>query len=256
MRALIIFISFAVLSFSLTESSHANPLADTLFIKANKLYQEGDYEKAVELYDKVDSLGLQSPELYFNTANAYFRSNKLGKARLYYERALILAPLDRDIKKNLSFLESLLSDRFEEVPELFLKTWMKAFFNLFHSDTWAIFSLIGFALFFTGGLVYIFVKAVTLRKTGFYAAIIFLLLSVSCFFISKYRFRTVNDPGTAIIMEGSQLVKSAPRQSGKDLFILHEGAKVWISNELDDWSEVLISDGRKGWVPRSAIEEI
>ena len=62
---------------------------DTTFLKANQLYQEGKYELAAELYLSYEERGLQSSELYFNAGNAFFRSNKLGKARLFYEKALL-----------------------------------------------------------------------------------------------------------------------------------------------------------------------
>ena len=92
---------------------------DSLFRKANNDYQNSDFEDAINLYLEIDSLGYHSAELYYNTGNAYFRSNKLGKARLYYEKAMLLKPNDDDIRNNLTYTESLLTDRFDEVPVLF-----------------------------------------------------------------------------------------------------------------------------------------
>ncbi|MCF8381633.1 MAG: tetratricopeptide repeat protein [Bacteroidales bacterium] len=235
---------------------HATPETDTLFEKANKLYQQAEYESAIQLYSQIDSLGYKSADVYFNMANAFFRSNKLGKARLYYERALLISPSDEDIKANMEFLESMLSDRFDVVPEFFLKTWLRKIILGFHPDNWMIVSLIFFTIFLAGGMVYIFLRSAATRRIGFFVALISFLFSVSSYGLSYISYKKVSDPSTAVIMEASQVVKSAPRQSGKELFILHIGSKVYIENSIDTWKEIRISDGRKGWVPSESIEEI
>jgi len=234
----------------------ANPEVDTLFEKANNLYHQSEYESAIQVYAKIDSMGYQSPEVYFNMANSYFRSNKIGKARLYYERALLLDPSDEDISANMEFLESMLSDRFDIVPEFFVKTWARKIILGFHPNNWMIISLIFFTIFLLGGLVYIFLKSSSVRRIGFFVALPAFLLSVMCYGLSYISYHKVSEPQSAIIMEDSQVVRSAPRQSGKELFILHLGSKVHIENSIDTWNEIRISDGRKGWVPVESIEEI
>ena len=65
-------------------------IPDSLFYKANEKYQEGKYEDAIQLYQEIISEGYESPVLYYNLGNSFFRSNKLGKSRLFYEKALKL----------------------------------------------------------------------------------------------------------------------------------------------------------------------
>lgn len=229
---------------------------DSIFQAANQLYQEGKYEEAVNLYLTIDSMDVEAASLYYNIGNAYFRSNKLGKARLYYERALLLRPFDEDLRSNLKYLESMLADRLDEVPEFFIKRWMRSFVHVIHSNTWAMMSLLSFLIFFLGGLAYIFSKTIRMKKTGFFVSVVFIILSLLFFGLGRKNYNQSVEPGTAIVMEESQLVKSSPRTSGKDLFILHSGTKVWLENSLDSWVEIRISDGRKGWVPVSSVEFI
>lgn len=229
---------------------------DSVFQEANQLYQEGNYEEAANLYARLDSLGLRSSEVYFNAGNACFRSNKLGMARLYYERALLMDPADKDIQSNLEYLESLLTDRLDDVPVFFLRKWINKLLNIFNPDTWAILAIVFFFLFFSGMMIYIFVKPVNLRKTGFFLGLIFLLLSTASLLSGRRNAARIENPGTAVMMEGSMVVRSAPRLSGKELFILHEGTRVWLENGLDGWIEIRISDGRKGWVPEKSLEKI
>ncbi len=229
---------------------------DSLFRKANDDYQNSNFEDAINLYLKIDSLGYRSAELYYNTGNAYFRSNKLGKARLYYEKAILLKPNDDDIRNNLTYTESMLTDRFDEVPVLFFVRWYRKMVAAFHPGTWTKLSLLLFGISFAGFILYIFTRKIRLRRLGFYSGLFFFLFSMICLLFAFQRDRQINHPGTAIIMSPSQTVKSAPRESGKDLFVLHEGTKVHINSSLEGWDEIIVSDGRKGWIPSTSIEEV
>jgi SH3-like domain-containing protein len=52
-------------------------------------------------------------------------------------------------------------------------------------------------------------------------------------------------------------VKSTPAQNGTDLFILHEGTKVTITDSsMKDWKEIRIADGKEGWIESNQVEEI
>ena len=98
---------------------------DSLFQSANSLYQEGRYEAALENYREIASSGFESSDLYYNMGNASFRSNNIGYAILYYEKALNLEPSHEYASHNLEFAARYRVDTFEEVPELFLRTWIR-----------------------------------------------------------------------------------------------------------------------------------
>ena len=61
---------------------------------------------------------------------------------------------------------------------------------------------------------------------------------------------------SAVVMTASTAVKSSPDKSSTDLFVLHEGTVVTITDRLDGWCEVVIADGKKGWVEGRKIEII
>src|SRR5690606_34875555 len=103
---------------------------------------------AMETYLQVLNSRVSSAEVYFNLGNACFRSNKYGKARLYYEKALLISPRDPAIKANLAFTETLLTDKFEQVPVFFLRKWMIILRNSMHPNTWAVLSVLIFFVAF------------------------------------------------------------------------------------------------------------
>jgi SH3-like domain-containing protein len=51
-------------------------------------------------------------------------------------------------------------------------------------------------------------------------------------------------------------VKSTPAEKGSDLFVIHSGLKVSITDHLNEWVEIRLPNGEKGWVLLSQIEEI
>ena len=61
----------------------------------------------------------------------------------------------------------------------------------------------------------------------------------------------------AVIMRPVISVKSSPSaESSKDLFILHEGTKVRIIDEVGSWNNIELADGRQGWILAEDIEVI
>ena len=52
-------------------------------------------------------------------------------------------------------------------------------------------------------------------------------------------------------------VKSTPSKNGTDLFILHEGTKVNITDgTMRDWKKIRVADGKEGWIETREIEVI
>ncbi len=230
--------------------------ADSLFLKGNDLYAKGQYQDAIEIYENIISLGYESPELYLNTGNSYYKKNIVARAILNYEKALMLAPNDIDIKYNLELANRLVIDKIEVLPVFFITGWIKSIRNLFSSDIWAIVSLSAFiiALFFIS--IFLYSRNFSLKKISFWVGFFIILLS-GISYIFSYQQKQKNLSGnTAIVMNPSVTVKSSPDDSGTDLFVIHEGTKICIEDQISDWKEIKLSDGSKGWLKTEDMEVI
>lgn len=244
----------AILLFLATPVLAQNP--DALWEQANHAYATGDYPAAIEQYDSIRREGYASARLYYNMGNAYYKDNQIGKAILYYNKALRLDPGNDDIKHNLTVANTYVRDRIESVPEFFLKTWARDVMYWAGSDTWAVLSLVFFGVTLALVLLYLLGNRMSQRKAGFYGAVVFLLLSVGALVFASIERRKILNPDEAVIMITAAPVKSEPNPASKDIFVLHEGTKVRIAGELGDWREIVIADGNRGWIEMKSIELI
>ena len=238
-------------------ASAAHAPADSLWDAATAAYSEGNWEGALTAWQEIEGSGLESPELYYNMGNAFFKASDYAHAILYYERALKLDPSYSDARFNLEFARESVQDRIESVPEFFLKTWVRKLGYLFSSDAWAVLFLILLALALGGGLMFLLGSGSGARRTGFFAGIAALLLAFCCLGFASSQKAAYNRADSAVVTVPVSSVRSSPgAESAKDLFVLHEGTKVRILDEVGDWWNIELSDGRQGWIPSSDLELI
>ena len=222
----------------------------------NKAYIEGNYDKAIEEYTAILDGGEYSMKLYYNLANAYFKAGANGKAILYYNKALRIAPSQEDIRHNLALAEAQTKDRIAVIPEFFLNRWLRTLRNSMSCTAWSVLSLVWFGVLLAFGVLFLLASQVRWRKVGFYGALCAFVLFVATTSFAVSSRNDMLSHNEAIVMGTAISVKSSPDRSATDLFVLHEGTKVKVLTEVDEWVEVVIADGKKGWTERKNIEEI
>lgn len=245
-----------VLQFVLAPMSGSAASVESLWSRANGAYADGDYAGALVLYDSIEQRNMVSADLFYNMGNAYFKNGDTGWAMLYYKKAERLSPSDEDIKYNINIVQNYVKDRIEEVPELFITRWWGAIRGLMSSDGWAVLSLVLLALTLAGLLLYVLPLMMRYRKLGFGIMVVGVLMTLLSMVFAAQQRRLVTDSDEAVVVVSSVSVKSSPNATSKDIFIIHEGTLVRVVETLDDWSEVVIADGNKGWVLSSSIERI
>ncbi|MFA5974086.1 MAG: SH3 domain-containing protein [Lentimicrobiaceae bacterium] len=229
---------------------------EQLAAQAAKAYNNKQYPEAITLYDKIIADGYESYALYYNLGNAYFRNNQNAPAVLYYEKALKLSPNNEDIKHNIEVVNSKLSDKVEQVPELFYKRWWKQLLNIMDIDAMAITNIILLTLALLLFSIYIAVSGILIRKLSFWTGIaFFLLFSIGIIAASQRNYYLTNNH-EAVIFEPTVNIKSSPDENSKDIFVLHEGTKVTLLDVVSNWQEIRIANGSTGWIKTSDIRNI
>jgi hypothetical protein len=188
--------------------------------------------------------------------NACFKNHDIKQAILYYERAKRLAPNDEDIDFNLNLTRSLIFDKVEAVPELFLITWGKAIRDWMTVRGWSWWGISSFVAMLILGLLFLFVRNMRVRRLAFGLSAFFFVLGITSFTFGYLQKSNIQRTDEAIVFAPSVTLKSSPDDSGNNLFILHEGIKVRIEDRIGDWCEVRIADGNKGWMRANELEII
>lgn len=234
----------------------SHELPDQLWDKANTAYLNADYHTAIEVYERILTQGLVSAKLYYNLANAYFKEGNIGKSILFYNRALRLVPGNEDVRYNLAVAEAMTKDKIEEIPEFFLTTWMRGLRHTMGCTSWSILSLILLAAMLALLMIYLLAQRIGLRKAGFYGTLAAFVLFVLTTWFALLERREILSRNEAVVMVASSAVKSSPDNAATDLFMLHEGTTATVTATLDNWCEITLADGKKGWIECRKIEII
>lgn len=257
MKARLIYLNFLFILFNLQIVKGANENdALKIYHQANIAYQKLDYETSIRLYEQLIKNKSISEEVYFNLGNSYFKAGNFAKAILNYERAKKLDPDDEDANFNLKIASLKVVDKIENVPQIFYKKWINQFSVMFPADTFSIVLIILIWLLFASATFYITANSVTGKKFSFILIICFLFLSGIGVVMASRSYAIARLDKQSIIMSTSVYVKSSPDEKGNDLFILHEGTKVDILDELNNWRKIRIANGSIGWMKVDEMEII
>ena len=238
-------------------SAQPSAYADSLWTAGVAAYTDGDWTAAAKAWSDLRSLGLESPQLYCNLGNAFFKQDDLARAILNYERALKLDPSYADARYNLAFAQTQLQDKIEAVPEFFLTAWSRKICWLLPSDTWAALFIVMLAVTLGCVLLFLLGRSVAARRSGFIAGIVALLLAALCLSFAFWQRSDYRKADSAIVTRAVVTVRSSPgRDSAKDLFVLHEGTRVKLLDTVGAWHNIELADGRQGWMSEDDLEVI
>ncbi|MGL4363667.1 MAG: tetratricopeptide repeat protein [Bacteroidales bacterium] len=228
---------------------------DTLWQQANIFYTQGKFAEATDLFEEIEKKGICNALLFYNMGNSFFKQNEIAKSILYYERALRLAPHDEDTQYNLARSNDQIVDKIEPLPEFFVVSWIKSFRKLISIDAWAIIGITLFTVVLSLCLITFFLNF-SHKKILLFIAIISLLVSCLSTTIAFYEYKEFSNHTAAIVSSPVTSVKASPTSGGIDLFILHEGTKVFIMEVISEWVKIKTADGNQGWIIANALEVI
>ncbi|HEY0262577.1 MAG TPA: tetratricopeptide repeat protein [Chitinophagales bacterium] len=240
-----IFIVFSLLFCAALRAENAA----ALFAQANAAYQKNDFSTAILKYEKLVAQKNNSAMIYYDLGNAYFKSGNLAQAILNYERAERLDKFDEDIHHNLEYARKKTVDQMESQPIISEKV-----FGVLSAFSWKILALALVWFGFAGFVLFLFVP--NLKNTGAYLGVTFLLFAGITFWFGKEQGSYELKCHFRIVTNAEAYVKSSPDDSSTDLFLLHEGAKVQVFDEVGNYQKIRIADGRVGWVLKSESTKI
>lgn len=224
--------------------------------QASNHYRNGEFDKAIVIYEQLRQDNYEGSSLYYNLANSYYRIGKLGYAILNYERALKLTPSDEDVKHNLAFANLNTVDRIQPLPTFFLFEWWESLLASLSINGWTYTALIFYLLLLVLIVIYFFAKTISQQKLILFSGLgvlVVLILTISLLIVKINREQIVIG---GVVIERSITVKTSPDSQSTDAFVIHEGLKVNLEDQLDEWIKIRLADGKVGWIEKTAVERI
>lgn len=222
------------------------------FAAAKAAYQEGRYEEAAKLYESMVSSGVDDVSVYYNLGNAYAAQGLLGRAILWYQRALLQDPGSEDIRANLSLARRNAAERAEPprvgpLPRGPEDRWT----GVYTPRELTSFALYGYSAFLAALLLALLSRARKRRTLMMiFGAGALLGASVAVVFgvASWERAGEIEEENRAVVLGKNTSIKRGPIESAETLFALPEGEIIAIEEVRDGWGLVRLSGRPEGWV--------
>ena len=229
---------------------------EVTFENANSAYNAGQFENAVMLYKDILESGQHSAELYYNLANSYYRLNQVGESIFYFEKAKQLKPLDEDINVNSAFAQNMAIDAVEVLPKSQITQLIEKIIDLFSQDGWGYFIvLLTWLLALSWGL-YLWNKVPVFKRTFFVSTIILVLILIGSIPTAVIKSSNAADTTYGILFNKKIEVWAEPNSRAEVLFLLHEGTKVQMLDQLQEWQKIRIANGSDGWLKDGKLRSI
>jgi len=227
---------------------------EALFNRATEAYNAGDYQKAIDNYLEILEDGQHSAELYYNLGNTYYKLNQIAPSIYYYEKALLLKPNDAEITNNLAYAQNMTLDAIDTMPETGLSKIYQNVVGFLSFDQWAYVGVVFMVLFVLLYIAFYYFRYSSRKRIAFITSIITLLICIVSVVFAFLQYNKFKADGPAIVFANESSVKSEPNKRSQEAFALHEGTKVNVLDELNDWKKIRIADGTTGWIPSEDIK--
>lgn len=259
MKALLVTVAVSAAALILVSVAYAEESSDMdTFVAAGLFYEEGNYEEAARTYEHLVGLGYEDATLYYNLANAYYKSEDAGHAILNYLRASRLAPFDEDIETNLSFVRGQLdspNSREATTPAL---VQISEFVPWITFNQAAVATLSSWMVF--GMLCVLYLRVKRLRESmalGRVAAVAVLCIFIFGSITIGKHMEGLHWEQVAVVTAESTGVFRGPRESGEPRFSLDAGSEVRLIEARGAWWKIGIFDtGVEGWIAGANAETV
>ena len=221
---------------------------ESIFSEANELYNKGSYIEAINNYKEIIKNDFHSAELYYNLGNAYYRLDSIASSVYYYEKALQLNPNDREIIDNLELINKTLVDEIDPITIPLIESILNSISNIFYFETWGYISIFFSFLIVALFLSYYFANSSRIKR------LTFVLLCISSIFMlvslingNKGYNNYINNE-YAVIYSYETDLKTEPNYRSETLFMLHEGTKIQVLENYNNWIKIRLVNGQVGYI--------
>ncbi len=212
--------------------------ADGTFESGNAALAAGDLAAAEAGYRGALSTGETGGPVWYNLGNVLYREQKVGGAILAWRIAAMRLPRDPDIQANLEFARRSVRDKLDvPSPHPTLAPWQVALTP--DEGMWLGGACAGLGL----GLLAARRRYPHLPLVGAGISLVVLGAVAGMGGVADAEL-----PPVAVVL-APEVTATSDLGGGVDLFTLHAGAEVLTVEEEAGKVQILLPDGRRGWIP-------
>lgn len=226
---------------------HADPIDPSTALKTK------DYAALARLYQgEIDKSPTPTSTMYYNLGVAYMLMGQKAEAVKHYEMALYLEPTCSEARDNLNLIYKNAPNSLGDGRSPLSKIFDPLCYAL-PMGTWAILALILFALALSALVLYALSKTPRNKRVGFYSAsalMLLVLLANAAIGHQRY-YRTALEH--SLTLRDVTSLFSTPEPDAEVLATLPALSSLPFMGERGDWLEVVLRDGRRGWVRKTEV---
>lgn len=229
---------------------------EIIFEEAINSYHDKDYQTALEKFSLIENEGVINADLYYNIGNCYFRINEVGKAILYFKKALKVESDHKAARRNLEYALTFTKDKQDSENENVIRSfWLKAF-DSFSINFLAIITLFIFAIIIMLICLMIIYYRNREKTVPIFITTILIFLFSAFLIISLLKWQEFHKTDEAILLSTSAIGYSGPGEDFTRVFTIHEGMIFTIERNEDNWSLIKLENGLGGWIKKDTFVRI
>ncbi len=231
------------------------PRAQERAAEGNRAYESGRWDDAIEAWQQAIDAGLDHEVILYNLGNAWFKKGRIGKAILFYRRALRMNPRDGAARSNLQ--RAMAQVRDEALQPLSLPIFLRPLewiYGRLSLNEWTMVSLALWWLLILVAALRGWWRPSWLQGRGLlwvFGLLLLFAVSMTALHLRRERLRH-----EAVVVAEEVEVRSGPGDDYRLSFKIHEGLPVFIDRREGDWTRIHLGGELVGWVPSDRIEEI
>ena len=164
--------------------------------------------------------------------------------------------MDEDININSAFAQNMAIDAVEVLPKSQFTLMEEKTIELFSQEGWAyVIVFMAWLLVFFWGL-YLWNKAPVIKRTFFVSTLVLGLLLIGSLFIAVVKSSITAETTYGILFDEKIEVWAEPNSRAEVLFLLHEGTKVQMFDQLQEWQKIRIANGSEGWIKNAKVRSL
>lgn len=226
------------------------------FDKVNETFQKEHFKEAIEGYLALTQFYDNSPELYFNLANAYYKTGDYVDAVYYYEKALKLNPSMKEAKTNLHFTKEHLEDDITLIQEYDKADIAHQTLGKLSTDGWAILATIASVSLLFCFVVYYISHNSLIKRILFVGMLLSVVIGAGSIYAATFESKYTKDAAAGIIFQAKTDLKEEPKTTSITQKELHKGTKVFLLERKGLWVKIRLENREEGWINQEVIKEI